>query len=626
MNTNQISNQYRDSSNTANLLVLGVSFVTLFISTNSMDPFNTPKLVSLILISSLFTGKLFFSFKTKSLLNSKVKVLAFLLIAIFLLFSLTSALFSDSLFVSFIGDTQRRNGLLAYFGLAILAVTAIQFVNFGNITNLIKISVITGSIFSFYGLLQISGRDFATWDNPHNAVIATVGNPNFASALMAVFTLLALVSLLMKSISNFFKIFAILCILMSVSAIIASNSRQGLVSLAFGVMFFLSTYLYVKRKKVGLIVITLSGLISILSIAGMLQKGPLTQFLYKASVSIRGYYWDAAVEMFKSSPIIGVGFDHYGYYFKEVRDVNYPLTYGFDITSSNAHNTFLQMFATGGLLVGLSYLTLVVVTFFVGINLVRNSKDTELIVSLGILSAWIAFQSQSVISIDNIGISVWGWLLTGSIFGLASAKDIEQNPTKIRIKSSRKNQVDVLPFAITMIFVIPSLVLSVLLMRVESNSAMARNFSDNLASQPDKSSNLSQQLIAELNKYSESVLNNNLSDPNYKIQIAYNLFNAGKFEKSIEIVKNLVEENPRNLYALDAVAILSTELNDSTSAIESRKKIIDIDPWNAKNYLQLMLLYKAIGDTQNAVLMKEKIMSFAAQTNEAKIASEEMNN
>jgi tetratricopeptide (TPR) repeat protein len=121
-------------------------------------------------------------------------------------------------------------------------------------------------------------------------------------------------------------------------------------------------------------------------------------------------------------------------------------------------------------------------------------------------------------------------------------------------------------------------------------------------------------------------LNNNLSDPNYKIQIAYNLFNAGKFEKSIEIVKNLVEENPRNLYALDAVAILSTELNDSTSAIESRKKIIDIDPWNAKNYLQLMLLYKAIGDTQNAVLMKEKIMSFAAQTNEAKIASEEMNN
>ncbi len=626
MNTNQISSQYRSSSNTANLLFLGVCFVTLFISANSMDPFNTPKLVALILISSLFTGKLFFSFKTKSLFNSKVKVLAFLLIAIFLLSSLTSALFSDSLFVSFIGDTQRRNGFLAYFGLAILAVTAIQFVNFGNITNLIKISVITGSIFSFYGLLQISGRDFATWDNPYNAVIATVGNPNFASALMAVFTLLALVSLLMKSISNFFKIFAIFCILMSVSAIIASNSRQGLVSLAFGVMFFLSTYLYFKRKKVGLIVITLCGLISILSIAGMLQKGPLTQFLYKSSVSVRGYYWDAAVEMFKSSPVIGVGSDHYGYYFKELRDVNYSLTYGFDLTSSNAHNTFLQMFATGGLLLGLSYLILMVVTFFVGINLVRNSKDLELIVSLGILSAWIVFQSQSVISIDNIGISVWGWLLTGSIFGLASVKNIEQNFTKIPIKSSRKNQVNVLPFTITMIFVIPSLVLSVLLMRVERNTVVARNFSDNLVSQPDKSSNLSQQLLAELNKYSESVLNNNLSDPNYKIQIAYNLFNAGKFEKSIEVAKNLAEENPRNLYALNAVAILSTELNDSTSAIEAREKIKDLDPWNAKNYLQLMLLYKAIGDNQNAVLMKEKIMSFAAQTNEAKIASEELNN
>jgi tetratricopeptide (TPR) repeat protein len=221
---------------------------------------------------------------------------------------------------------------------------------------------------------------------------------------------------------------------------------------------------------------------------------------------------------------------------------------------------------------------------------------------------------------------VWGWLLTGSIFGLASVKNIEQNFTKIPIKSSRKNQVNVLPFTITMIFVIPSLVLSVLLMRVERNTVVARNFSDNLVSQPDKSSNLSQQLLAELNKYSESVLNNNLSDPNYKIQIAYNLFNAGKFEKSIEVAKNLAEENPRNLYALNAVAILSTELNDSTSAIEAREKIKDLDPWNAKNYLQLMLLYKAIGDNQNAVLMKEKIMSFAAQTNEAKIASEELNN
>ena len=78
--------------------------------------------------------------------------------------------------------------------------------------------------------------------------------------------------------------------------------------------------------------------------------------------------------MFKSYPLTGVGFDHYGYYFKEVRSVEYPLRYGFDLTSTNAHNTFLQMFSTGGLFLGLSYLLLVISTLLVGLKLVKNSE------------------------------------------------------------------------------------------------------------------------------------------------------------------------------------------------------------------------------------------------------------
>jgi O-antigen ligase len=225
---------------------------------------------------------------------------------------------------------------------------------------------------------------------------------------------------------------------------VASDSRQGLVSLAFAVAFFLSVYFYSIQRKLGWIIISLSTGISILAIAGMLQKGPLATLLYKPSVSIRGFYWDAAVEMFKNYPLTGVGFDHYGYYFKQLRSVEYPLRYGFDLTSTHAHNTFLQMFATGGIFLGLSYLILVISTLMVGLKLVKDSDSTQRILSLGLLSAWIAFQAQSLISIDNIGISVWGWLLTGAIFGLARRNELQKKMIELSGSAKiTKNQITV---------------------------------------------------------------------------------------------------------------------------------------------------------------------------------------
>jgi tetratricopeptide (TPR) repeat protein len=373
-----------------------------------------------------------------------------------------------------------------------------------------------------------------------------------------------------------------------------------------------------------LIVISISTLFSALAIAGMLQKGPLAALLYKASVSVRGFYWDAAIEMFRNYPLTGVGFDHYGYYFKELRSVEYPLRYGFDLTSSNAHNTFLQMFSTGGLFLGLSYLVLVISTLIVGLKLVKDSDSNQRVLSLGLLSAWIAFQAQSVISIDNIGISVWGWLLTGSIFGLASKKELQKNliePSKASRMS--KNQINVLPFLISTAILIPALILSVLLMRIERNSFMAKNIFENYAAQADKNSAISQQILRLLDQHSGYVLENKIADQNYKVQIAYDFFNSGKQQESIRIAKELVKSNPRNLYALDAVALLSRELKDPTTEIQARKSIEKLDPWNGKNYLQLMILYKATGDITNAQLMLDKILSFAPDTNEAKSAIEE---
>ncbi len=605
-------------------LAFGASIVTLFFNTKSADPFNTPKLVTLLIVASISINYLIKYWQIYSAKNSKLDLLFILLLSFFIFSGVISVIFSESVRVAVIGDTQRRNGFLAYLALTLIALTASRLITFNSSKNLFKVSILTGVVFSFYGIIQMSGKDPVSWNNPYNAVIATVGNPNFASALMAVFSVLAFSILFVKTFSTTFKILAIICIGMSVTGIVSSDSRQGLVSLAFAIAFFSSIYLYSTLRKLGWIIISLSTLSSALAIAGMLQKGPLAALLYKPSVSVRGYYWDAAIEMFKNYPLTGVGFDHYGYYFKELRSVEYPLRYGFDLTSTNAHNTFLQMFSTGGLFLGLSYLVLVITTLAVGLKLVKNSDSAERILSLGLLSAWIAFQAQSVISIDNIGISVWGWLLTGAIFGLASKKESQKDEIEqSRSLRMNKNQINVLPFLISSVFLIPALILSIILMRIESNTFMSRNVLDNYAGQADKNSAFSQQLMRLFNQHSSYVLESQIADPNYKLQVAFNLFNSGKQQESIRVANELVRSNPRNLYALDAVALLSREIKDPTTEIEARKSIEKLDPWNGKNYLQLLILYKAAGDITNAQLILDKILSFAPDTNEAKSAIEE---
>lgn len=605
-------------------LALGVSFVTLFFNTKSADPFNTPKLVALLIIASLSMNYLFKYWQVNSVQKNKIDLIFISLLSFFLLSGVIAVVLSDSILVALIGETQRRNGFLAYIALSLVALTASRLITFNSSKNLFRISILTGVVFSFYGIIQMSGNDPVSWNNPYNSVIATVGNPNFASALMAVFSVLAFSILFIKNFSITFKMLAIICIAMSITAIVSSDSRQGLVSLAFAIAFFSSVYLYSTQRKRGWIVISLSTLTSILAIAGMLQKGPLAALLYKPSVSVRGFYWDAAIEMFKSYPLTGVGFDHYGYYFKELRSVDYSLRYGFDLTSTNAHNTLLQMFSTGGLFLGLSYLALVISTLIFGLKLVKDSDSNQRVLSLGLLSAWIAFQAQSVISIDNIGISVWGWLLTGAIFGLASKKELQKNSIE-QSKSPKisKNQITVLPFLISTVVLIPILILSVLLMRIENNTFTARNILENYSVQADKNSAISQQLLRLLDQHSSYVLDSKIADPNYKIQIAYDLFNSGRQQESIRVANELVKSNPRNLYALDAVALLSREIKDPTAEIKARKSIEKLDPWNGKNYLQLMILYKAAGDITNAQLMLDKILSFAPNTNEAKSAIEE---
>ena len=607
----------KSASSSVWFLILGVATVTIYINKKAFDPFNTPKLIVLILISGWLSGHLINSYRQNRLTKNSSDLTTFLLSAFFLIALSISTLVTDVKIVGFIGESQRRNGFLQYFALTVILLYSSRSINFKYSVRVLKVGILTGLVLSAYGIMQITGRDFISWNNPYNSMISTVGNPNFASAILAILSLLALFSLLLRQISIYYKLIAILVIFMSLTAIIKSHSRQGLLVLLFSILFYVAVFIYLSRPKFRIFAVSTSIFISVLAILGMLQKGPLASILYKESVSIRGYYWRAGIEMLQEHPFFGVGVDRYGAYFKQFREVGYPLNYGYEISSTNAHNVFIQIFSTSGIIVGILYLLLLFHVFKSGMQLVAHTKDDQLKISLTLLSAWVGFQAQSLISIDSIGVSVWGWLLGGCILGLANSlknvDHIEISPRKI---DSQGNVVSISLFqpVVSFLILIPIGVIAFGLIRLESDSLKVRDLTNATATQNRDA----------VFTYANNVMNNPIADPFYKYRSALSLYDMGFRDQAKTEIEKLIKLDPRNLNYLQGLIVMETSENNLEKVVQARIQISKYDQWNAENYLELIKLYKLSGDLEKANAVKNIIMSFASNTEVAEAAIEEL--
>jgi O-antigen ligase len=588
----------------------GLAIVTLYFHTTIADPFNSPKLWILMLIGAWLLGYVV-GFKKLIFLSKPLKQLNIILL-VFLTLMLIAALLTDFKYVALFGETQRRNGFFQYLALSIVLMATAMFTRLFNIKKLFLVTYFLGIVSVTYSLMQTTGNDFVSWNNPYNSVISTLGNPNFAAAVMAVMGVISFSSIFNFDFKLSSRIFAVILVIMLVFAIYRSNARQGLLSIALGSGVFFIIWIWDKNKKLGIATLISGFIVMTFSVLGMLQVGPLQQYLYKSSVSVRGYYWRAGLEMLSNHPFFGVGIDRYGSYFKQYREAEYPLNIDFQLTSSNAHNTFIQFFATGGVFLGITYLILnlyVLYRAIVGIKSLGGNKKLYLV---GIFSAWISFHAQSLVSIDNIGISIWGWVLAGAIIGLSLSEDSfnRENEFYSLKKKSDLNLGQALVSGISTVFI---LMLVTLLYRGESISYQG---GVTLNSQDEASRTYYKDLQL-------TVINTPLNDPTYKLFAASKLIDAG-FEEGIAEAEKLYKVDPRNL---DTLAILSTtyeRLGNLPRAIEFRKLIAELDPWNAENYLALGRAYKSQGNSTESKLMLDKILSFAADHPIAEQAAKEL--
>ena len=607
-------------SRTSNTLFLsGIFLITIYFKQNSADPFNTPKLLVLAVLCGYLSGPLAYSYYKLRFRVEPIEFVAIFLSFFFLISQLYALINTDVFIRGFIGDTQRRNGFLQYLLVIILFLYIVRKIDIQSSLKVVKMVLWLSLIMGTYGLLQITGRDFVEWNNPYNDMISTMGNPNFASALLASFASVALISFFILNFNIPMKIVALISAGVSIYCVVMSESRQGLIIIAVTLSLFVSIMTIVRNKRLGLWVVALNIFGIFIGILGMLQIGPLKELLYKPSVSVRGYYWRASWGMFKDNLFTGVGLDSYLVNFFKYRDPGYPENYGFDISSSNAHNVILQLFATGGFFVGVSYLVFTLFVLLCGFKLIRKSEPNAKGLSVLLVVIWLGLQSQSIISIDFIALSVWTWVFAGIIVGLSNK--ISANPITVSnfsstssktVENSKRDKsvsISITPNVISGIFLIPILILVVLLNRMEEQTYLSSAF---LNSKQTK-------LVLD---NSEKILNSNLADPYYKFKVALNLIDAGYFDKGAEVIKSLSLQDPKNSEYLKVLVRIEMTRNNLVEAAILRENMATLDPWNAQNYFELALLYKDLGRKTEMLKIKSRILDIGtspAYSNQARI-------
>jgi hypothetical protein len=126
-------------------------------------------------------------------------------------------------------------------------------------------------------------------------------------------------------------------------------------------------------------------------------------------------------------PLTGVGFDTYGDWYRWARDAQALILPGPNTVTNAAHNVPFDVFAFGGWPLFASYLGILMLSVIAIIKVtLRNRKYDATFVTL--TTAWVCYQLQSIISINQIGLAVWGWLFGGALiaYEIATRPKIEE--------------------------------------------------------------------------------------------------------------------------------------------------------------------------------------------------------
>ena len=397
-------------------LFIGVPFATLFLMTDTVtDPVNVTKLFAAGCVGGgVFAIALVYGVKELWASAKWLVVASVLFLAAGLNTVINSGLPTTQ---NLYGVFGRQTGYVAYIVLVMIALGAALLRTRKSFDLLVWALLISGAVNIIYAAWAIAFGDFIGWNNPYGNILGLFGNPNFIGAFLGMFITGSIAFAFSSHFAWKYRIAFIVLGFIALYEIKESNAIQGFVVSGAG-LAMIGFYLVRSKTKGWLLTsgyVVGVAIVGAFALAGALQKGPLASLIYKTSVSLRGQYWAAGLQMGSDNPLTGVGMDGYGNYYRMARSEYAATTLPGPRTVTNAaHNVVIDVFAYGGYPLVISYIAILAIGVWAILRVtLRNRAYDGTFVALA--TTWLAYELQSIISINQMGLAIWGWVLVGAL-------------------------------------------------------------------------------------------------------------------------------------------------------------------------------------------------------------------
>jgi len=533
------------------------------------DPINLPKF--LLLSCGGFLGLAYLIKYSKYFKSSKSDFLIFA----FLCFTGLAIFLGDSpLPQQFWGTWGRSTGLLTYLCLFSFAALAGRIKADESRLLVRRYFERLSYAVTVYSLVQIADLDPINWSQ--RQMVATLGNINFVSSFLGLACISFFARIISKNLTVPSRLFYAIIASLNIFLMLHSESIQGIAVLATGIFVTGTAWInqvFGSRNAFFYGLLTL--LMGVMTFLGTAGVGPLKTFLIQETVIFRLDYWRAGVSMTLNNWLTGVGFDSYGDFYRQYRDLAAAERTGPQRITNTAHNVFLDIFSGVGILAGSLFALIFILATWTSLQIwALKPYDSTDSVFAALFAGYLTF---CMISINQIGVAIWGFVFLGLVNGTRLVEVNEKSKSnKIQtdqigysgrglksIKGSTATRFS-WPFAKVSDFVTLTL-------------AMVVGFA--LALPPVKADIDFLEAVRNKNFLAmREVVDRTSSNGFHRDRYLAGLLETNQTSVALQFAWNEIQRDPRNFYALSVIAFSSEADLDKRRLAASKLKAID--PYN----------------------------------------------
>lgn len=571
----------------------------LLIVPSFSDPINLPKLLILLPLT-LMSLVLFVALRkhrVSRLLDGEQRSFMLLYGLLALVMLISGLLGSDNFIRVFLGAEGRNNGLIYYLCAIVLSLILLRLpIGTLEYAYLDKVVKWTSVFFTIYCVMQLMDLDFVSWNNPYNKIIGTLGNPNFSSSALAIFSVYWMYHFVFKG--NKFVWSRLSSLGMSILMLFLSwstQSLQGLIVFASGMGLIVFIYLRERLSShlVPFLWLIGGGVSLLLAFISFLGLGPLGSSLEQYTLKLRSWYAYFGMQAMIESPWTGFGVDNYIAAFRRFRTEEFVSQYGSALSANNTHSTPIQIGASFGLVVFVIYCLLQILILFKALKILSHRTNEFPSVKV-IALLWILIFSQSLLSIEIIGLGILNWILGAFLLSVNLGGRFDSGEIDKKTKSSR-NSVK-LPAWTGALGIASGVLGAIVFIPVSIEDKAYINLSMVQVNTPESKE------FAVKDFYKLSALT--LSYPEKVDRILGNVIQAGLNSEAESVARNLYGLDENDVYSVNLLANLYRISGDSRAEMRLRERARELDPWNEKLEFSLAQLY---AETRDATKLKETV-------------------